>query len=87
MGQNMTDKDAIANLTYRRDCWVGLKYVNNKPEPWISGVLEEAMLKGAEALKEREKIKKDLKWYLDTNEEDGVVYIPKFVIEKIVYCT
>lgn len=32
-----------------------------------------------------EKIKKDLKYYLDTNEESGVVYIPKFVIEKIVY--
>ena len=32
----------------------------------------------------QEKIKKDLKYYLDTNEENGVVYIPKFVIEKIV---
>jgi hypothetical protein len=31
-----------------------------------------------------EEIKKDLKYYLDTNEENGVVYIPKFVIEKIV---
>ena len=30
-------------------------------------------------------IKKDLKYYLDTNEEKGVVYIPKFVIEKIIY--
>ena len=33
------------------------------------------------------KIKKvliDLKYYLDTNEENGVVYIPKFVIEKMV---
>lgn len=27
---------------------------------------------------------KDLKYYLDTNEENGVVYIPKFVIEKMV---
>ena len=31
------------------------------------------------------KIVKDMKWYLDSNEEDGVVYIPKFVIEKIAY--
>ena len=31
------------------------------------------------------KVIKDLKYYLDTNEENGVVYIPKFVIEKIVY--
>ena len=30
------------------------------------------------------KVIKDLKYYLDTNEENGVVYIPKFVIEKIV---
>ena len=31
------------------------------------------------------KIVKDMKWYLDENEEDGVVYIPKFVIEEIAY--
>ena len=37
-----------------------------------------------EALKAQKEIKKNLKWYLDTNEEDGVVYIPKFVIEKII---
>ena len=50
----MTDREAIANLTYRQNCWIGLKYVNNEPEPWVSGVLEEAMEKGAEALQERE---------------------------------
>lgn len=32
-------------------------------------------------------IKKDLEHYLNTNEEKGVVYIPKFVVEKIVYGT
>ena len=30
-------------------------------------------------------IKEKLKFYLDTNEENGVVYIPKFFVEKIVY--
>ena len=30
-------------------------------------------------------IKKELEHYLNTNEEKGVVYIPKFVVEKIVY--
>lgn len=30
-------------------------------------------------------IKRDLEHYLNTNEEKGVVYIPKFVIQKIVY--
>ena len=29
--------------------------------------------------------KKELKYYLDTNEEKGIVYIPKFIVEKIVY--
>ena len=27
---------------------------------------------------------KDLKYYFDTNEENGVVYVPKFVIEKMI---
>ena len=57
----MTDREAIANLTYRRDCWIGLKYVNNEPEPWISGILEAAMQKGAEALEEREERNKGCK--------------------------
>lgn len=26
----------------------------------------------------------DLKYYLDTNEENGVVYFPKFIVEKIL---
>lgn len=40
----------------------------------------------SKTLQDLNKIKKDLKYYLDTNEENGVVYIPKFVIEKIVHC-
>ena len=35
--------------------------------------------------KELYEIKKDLEHYLNTNEEKGVVYIPKFVVKKIVY--
>ena len=31
------------------------------------------------------KIRKDLEYYLDTHEECGVVYIPKFVIRRMVY--
>ena len=37
-----------------------------------------------DTLKAQKEIKKSLKWYLDTNEENGVVYIPKFVIENII---
>ena len=49
----------------------------------------EALQMGIDALSadslQKEKIKKwkeDLKYYLDNNEESGVVYIPKFVVEK-----
>lgn len=31
-----------------------------------------------------DKIQRDLKYYLDTNEELGVVYIPKFIVEKMI---
>ena len=30
-------------------------------------------------------INETLKYYLDVNEENGVVHIPKFIVEKIVY--
>lgn len=30
------------------------------------------------------KIKKKLQYYLNTNEENGVVYIPKFVVDNLV---
>ena len=49
----------------------------------------EALQMGIDALSadslQKEKIKKwkkDLEYYLDINEENGVVYIPKFVVEK-----
>lgn len=35
--------------------------------------------------KELYEIKKELECYLITNEDKGIVYIPKFVVEKIVY--
>lgn len=31
-----------------------------------------------------EDIVSELKYYLETNEENGIVYIPKFVIEKLI---
>lgn len=33
---------------------------------------------------EIEKIKKKLQYYLNINEENGVVYIPKFVVDNLV---
>lgn len=52
-------------------------------EYWFDAY-EEKELQYTELVKSYEKIKKDLKYYLDINEENGVVYIPKFVIEKMV---
>ena len=43
-----------------------------------------AMEAYSKALGNLHEIKKDLKYYLDTNEESGVVYIPKFVVQKMV---
>lgn len=48
---------------------------------------EMAEQKCSRVSKELYEIKKDLEHYLNTNEEKGVVYIPKFVVEKIVYGT
>lgn len=64
----MTEQEAIKCLN---DGWVGAAY-------------QKAKQMGIAALKKQDKIKKDLQYYLDTNEEKGVVYIPKFVIEKMI---
>ena len=58
----------------KEGCTVGVNTVKD-----ISELILES--KDKKTLKE---IKKDLRYYLDTNEEKGVVYIPKFVVEKIV---
>lgn len=47
--------------------------------------ITEALDMAVNSLKNQNKTKEILKYYLDTNEENGVVYIPKFVIEKIIY--
>lgn len=35
-----------------------------------------------EALEKIERLREDLKYYLNAHEENGVVYIPKFVVQK-----
>lgn len=47
--------------------------------------ITEALDMAVNSLKNQDKIKEILKYYLDINEENGVVYIPKFIIEKIIY--
>lgn len=46
-------------------------------------VVARAMEQYSETLKELDRIKKNLKYYLDTNEENGVVHIPKFIVENM----
>ena len=46
-------------------------------------VVARAMEQYSETLKELDRIKKNLKHYLDTNEENGVVHIPKFIVENM----
>ena len=55
----------------------GCRYVYPDPEDYV---IEEAI----NTLEKIPQVISDLKYYLDTNEENGVVYIPKFVVEKIL---
>lgn len=50
----------------------------------LKNAVDGASEKYMNSVNELYEIKKDLKYYLDTNEENGVVYIPKFIIEKII---
>lgn len=66
-------------------------------DKWLDGAeLEQDEVNRAATMREKtlriakekqaeiEKIKTKLKYYLETNEENGVVYIPKFIIDNIV---
>lgn len=43
---------------------------------------KEALTMAIDAIQKTEKLRENLKYYLDTNEKNGVVYIPKFVVQK-----
>lgn len=53
-------------------------------DPETLPIVQELRKQLEQVTKERDAAIKDLKYYLETNEENGVVYIPKFIIEKIV---
>ena len=46
-----------------------------------------AMEQYSETLKELDRIKNNLTYYLDTHEENGVVHIPKFMVENMASTT
>lgn len=88
--ENMKPKDAIELLKGMQNplqdyaemvgapTWsYGCRYVYPDPEDYA---IEEAI----NTLEKIPQVISDLKYYLDTNEENGVVYIPKFVVEKIL---
>ena len=43
---------------------------------------KEALTMAINAIQKTERLREDLKYYLATNEENGVVFIPKFVVQK-----
>lgn len=71
--------------------------VMHSVDKWLDGAeLEQDEVNRAATMREKtlriaeekraeiEKIKTKLKYYLETNEENGVVYIPKFIIDNLV---
>ena len=88
--ENMKPKDAIELLKGMQNplqdyaemvgapTWsYGCRYVYPDPEDYA---IEEAI----NTLEKIPQVISDLKYYLDTNEENGVVYITKFVVVKIL---
>ena len=60
-----------------------LRYLANR-EPDMSFILNGSadLIK---SLRRREQaVVGDLKYYLENNEENGVVYVPRFIVEKII---
>lgn len=82
--REFTDEEIIKAL----ECCVGDDFdyckecpsLRNKPcqEPMLIGALDLINRQKAEI----KKVKSCLEFYLDNNEENGVVFIPKFVVEN-----
>lgn len=94
---SMTDEQIVKALeccsvsVVQKDC-LGCSYSECSSPTGCLGVLIDdslALIKRQQAeidhLREAtKKVKSDLKYYLDTNEENGVVWIPKFTINNLV---
>ena len=84
----MTDNEIIKALE-GCSCWESYKSCEDCPENTYdcgcANKLEKHSLDLINRQKaEIEKIKKKLQYYLNINEENGVVYIPKFVVDNLV---
>lgn len=95
----MTDNEIIKALNYccgniennDEECNEDMCYQVTLPESRDEGIrwCRQWLMKDALDLINRqkaeiEKIKKKLQYYLNINEENGVVYIPKFVVDNLV---
>lgn len=74
----MEVKEALEILKYYDE----QPYFFSKDPP--AGIAFKMAMQALEKQNVQDKTKADLQYYLDTNEENGVVYIPKFIIEEIV---
>ena len=82
----MTDNEIRGAMYYCRDfdsCNINCPFFNKKLD-CVSIISKYAFDFIARQKAEIEKIKKNLQYYLNTNEENGVVYIPKFVVDDLV---
>lgn len=76
----MEKSKVIENLKYAKR-YIGMPEQGCKWAPNAQTItIEEAI----NALEKIPQVVTDLKYYLDINEENGVIYIPKFVVEKII---
>lgn len=73
----MTREEAIEILQEEHDWSQELSYVLQALDLAITA------LRGP-TREQVEKVLKSLRYYLETNEEYGVVYIPKFAVEKMI---
>lgn len=73
----MTCKDCIHQYCCKYDRFFGVDEVENKCY-YFKNKADYAEAKKIEIIRD------DLKWWLETNNEKGVVYIPKFVVEKMI---
>lgn len=66
------------------DAPIGVHWGCSLNKQVVSDTLDLIKRQEAEIERLRARIKNTLKFYLDTNEENGVVYIPKFTLDNLV---
>ena len=76
----MEKNKVIENLKYA-ERYMGMP---EQGSTWSPNTQTKAIEEAIDTLEKIPQIISDLKYYLNTNEENGVVYIPNFCVEKIL---